>query len=248
MKYRIINGTDNTKIEDNLRKIIEIDETNPDIIISIGGDGTFLRAAKEAKGVPILGVNLGRLGFLADICSTEIHSAILLIESRKYTVEERSAVITNDGDVGLNEVAIMKHSNSSMISIKTWINEECIAIYQADGLIVSTATGSTGYSLSVGGPIIVPDSKCFSLTPIAPHSLTMRPMIIPDNALITLETQSRNGKFLISVDGRCEEKETGFIVEIEKAPDPVRVVKIKGGKSYFQTIQEKLMWGKDIRQ
>ena len=184
-----------------------------DMIISIGGDGTFLKAASRVgdKNIPILGINTGRLGFLADISPNEMQETFEEIFDNQYTVEERSVLSLSIKDkkeerklYALNEIAILKRDSSSMISIHTSINEQLLTTYQADGLIIATPTGSTAYSLSVGGPIVVPQSKTISLTPVAPHSLNIRPLVICDDMRIDLEVESRSHNYLVSVAGRSE--------------------------------------------
>jgi NAD+ kinase len=225
-----------------------------DLAISVGGDGTFLNTVERVgrKGIPILGINTGRLGFLADISENEIENAIPEIFNRLYTVEERSQLkleldgkIFNDSGLALNEIAVMKQDSSSMITIHSWLDEQYLNTYQADGLIVSTPTGSTAYSMSVGGPILVPQSNNIIIAPIAPHSLTIRPLVIPDNLTITMQVESRNNQFLVALDGRS------YVVDackfkIRRADYPVLVAKRKE-QSYFDTLRAKLMWGADKR-
>jgi NAD+ kinase len=227
-----------------------------DFVLSMGGDGTFLKAAGRVgdKHIPILGINMGRLGFLADVSASEIESAIHAIYRGDYAVEERSVLqIESDGmnlnsyPFALNEIAVLKRDNSSMISIHAWINGEYLTVYQADGLIICTPTGSTGYSLSVGGPIIVPTSHSIGITPIAPHSLNMRPLIMSDDAEITLKVESRSHNYLLAIDGRnntCREDTT---LTIRRANYHIAVVKRKQ-QSFFSTLRQKLMWGADARE
>ena len=226
-----------------------------DMVISIGGDGTFLKAASrvEDKNIPILGINTGRLGFLADISPTEMEATFEEIFNDKYSIEERSVLkltCIDDAKIkhsyALNEIAILKRDSSSMISINTSINGHLLTIYQADGLIIATPTGSTAYSLSVGGPIVVPQSQTISITPVAPHSLNIRPLVICDEWEIELHVESRSHNFLVSTDGRSEScKETTQLI-ISKAPYTIKVVK-RQTHSFFDTIRTKLMWGADTR-
>lgn len=222
-----------------------------DFVVSLGGDGTFLRAASRVgkKQIPIVGVNLGHLGFLADIVPNEAGDAIDDIANGKYRIVERSvieALADNEQIAGnpyaLNEVSVLKRDMASMISIRASINGEYLTTYQADGLIVSTPTGSTAYSLSNGGPIIVPSTDVLCLTPVAPHSLNMRPIIIGDNVEVTLEVCSRSHNFLIAVDGRSEKLLEGTKVTIRKAPFVTRIAK-RLGKQYYKNLREKMMWG-----
>lgn len=226
-----------------------------DFVISMGGDGTLLRAAGlvGSKNIPILGVNMGRLGFLADIVPTEAESALDSLYRGDYTLENHSVIcVEADGKPlsgvshALNDIAVLKRDNASMISIRTSINGEYLVTYQADGLIVSTPTGSTAYSLSNGGPIIVPQTGILCLTPVAPHSLNIRPMVISDDSEITLTVESRNHNFLIAVDGqsaKCSEKTR---LTIRKSPYNIKIVK-RSSQKYFSTLRQKMMWGADTR-
>lgn len=223
-----------------------------DFVISLGGDGTFLRAASKVgmKNIPILGVNLGHLGFLADIAPDEAADAIDDIFEKKYRFVERSVIeasVDNEQLAGnpfaLNEVAVLKRDIASMISIRTSINGEYLTTYQADGLIVSTPTGSTAYSLSNGGPIIVPSTSVLCLTPVAPHSLNIRPIVINDNVEVELIVESRSHNFLIAIDGRSEKLLEGTKVTIKKAPFTIHIVK-RLSKQYYKNLREKMSWGK----
>ena len=226
-----------------------------DFVISIGGDGTFLRAASMvgSKGTPIIGVNTGRLGFLADIHPDEIDHAIAEIVDGHYAVEPHAVIMVEaDGEIiegspfALNDIAVLKRDNAAMISVRTCINGEYLVTYQADGLIVSTPTGSTAYGLSNGGPIIVPDADILCLTPVAPHSLNVRPIVINDDSEITLEVESRSHNFLVAIDGRSEKFLESTRLTIRKAPYTINIVK-RDSRSYFSTLREKMMWGADHR-
>ena len=221
----------------------------------MGGDGTFLEAARRVgkKEIPILGVNMGRLGFLADVSPNDIEDVVEHLYKGEYAIEARSVIEVTlpDGNLNvypyaLNEVAVLKHDNSSMISIDVRINGEHLTTYQADGLIISTPTGSTGYALSVGGPIIVPQAGIFSITPVAPHSLNMRPLALRDNAVIELSVESRSHNFLVAIDGRSESCPVSTRLIIRKAPYQVRVFQ-RQNHSFFNTLRNKLMWGADPR-
>ncbi len=226
-----------------------------DMVISLGGDGTFLKAASRVgkKQIPILGINTGRLGFLADISPEEMEETIEEIYNHRFKIEERSLLrlCCDDSQLmelpyALNEIAVLKHDSSSMISIHAYINGELFQTYQADGLIVATPTGSTAYSLSVGGPVIVPQSKTIALTPVAPHSLNIRPLVICDDWEITLDIESRSHNFLVAIDGRsasCKEK-TRLV--ISHADYTIQVVK-RFNHNFFDTLRHKMMWGADIR-
>jgi NAD+ kinase len=227
-----------------------------DLAISIGGDGTFLRTASFVgkKSIPIVGINTGRLGFLADIASTDIEIPLENILNKDFLVEERSVLQLNcehcppfaQHNHALNEIAVLKQDSSSMIAIHTYINGQHLTSYQADGLIVATPTGSTAYSLSVGGPILVPQSKSIILTPVAPHSLTVRPLVITDDSEISLHIDSRTKSFLASVDGRSEVLGQEIEIRIKKADFTVKVLKQKD-HNFFNTLRTKLMWGRDTR-
>ena len=235
--------------------IFENGDFQADLAISMGGDGTFLKAASRIgnKDIPIVGINTGRLGFLADIMPEEIESAFERIVQGDFHVEERKLLqISSQPDklkgypFALNEVSVLKRDSSSMISIHTSVNGQFLTTYQADGLIVATPTGSTAYSLSVGGPIMVPQSGILSLTPVAPHSLNMRPVVIRDDCEITLDIESRSQNFLVSVDGRSESMHEGTRLTLRRAPYTIKLVQQKG-HSFFTTLREKMMWGADRR-
>ena len=224
-----------------------------DLALSLGGDGTFLRTAYKVgeAGVPILGINLGNLGFLVDVPGDEIKTAINEIFSAGFTVEERSLLSLKRSDeegnsVALNEIAVLKQDTSSMIRVHTVINGEYLCTYRADGLLISTPTGSTAYALSVGASIMMPENKSFMLSPVAPHSLNLRPVIIPDHWKIELEVESRTNHFLVSLDGRSSLCTNNVRLSIEKAPYSVKVAK-RLNHTYFNTLREKLMWGADAR-
>lgn len=227
-----------------------------DMAISIGGDGTFLKAASRVgkKEIPILGINTGRLGFLADVLPSQMEEAFEEIYAGNYLAEARRVLhlACDSGHVlkgypyGLNEIAVLKRDTSSMITIHTYINGELLCSYRADGLIIATPTGSTGYSLSVGGPILVPQSGTFCLTPVAPHSLNVRPIVVRDDWEITLDVESRSHNFLVAVDGRSETCREGTRLTIRKADYSVRIVK-RCHHSFFNTLREKMMWGADAR-
>lgn len=236
-------------------EVFDGDSFDADFVISMGGDGTFLKAAGRvgAKGIPIVGVNMGRLGFLADVTSGEIDLCLQALHSGDYAVESRVVIqVETDGEpfegsnCALNDVAILKRDNASMISVRTTVNGEYLTTYQADGLIVSTPTGSTAYSLSNGGPIIVPGTRVMSMTAVAPHSLNIRPIVIPDDAEISLTVGSRSHTFLVAIDGRSEKCRDVTRLTLRKAPYSVRVVK-RRSDGYFATLREKMMWGSDVR-
>ena len=246
---------DNQHIEIEAARIFNDDDFEADFVISMGGDGTFLKAASRVgkKGIPILGVNMGRLGFLADISPDDIEACLEALYHDDYAVESRALIqVEADGETlsgeswALNDVAILKRDTASMISIRASINGQYLNTYQADGLIVSTPTGSTAYSLSNGGPIIVPGTKVFSLTAVAPHSLNVRPIVLPDSSLIELDVESRSHNFLVAIDGRSEKCKEGTKITLRRAPYDIKVVK-RPDHRYFNTLREKMMWGADIR-
>lgn len=226
-----------------------------DYVISMGGDGTFLKAASRvgAKGTPIIGVNMGRLGFLADVLPGEVEAALDSLYAGECQIEEHAVIqVEAEGGVlagnpfALNDIAVLKRDDASMISIRTQVDGEFLVNYQADGLIVTTSTGSTAYNLSNGGPIIIPQSSSLCLTPVAPHSLNIRPVVINDTAEITLEVESRSHNYLVAIDGRSERMTEGTRLVIRKAAHTIKIVKQRNQR-YFSTLREKLMWGADQR-
>lgn len=226
-----------------------------DYAVSIGGDGTLLRTASRVmtQQTPILGINTGRLGFLADTPPQQIAQAIDNLYAGGYNIERHSAIeVKAMGETfkgcpyALNDIAILKRDHASMIRIDAFIDEQHLVTYQADGLIVSTPTGSTAYSLSNGGPIIVPDTAVLCLTPVAPHSLGVRPIIIGDNSVIRLKVHSRSHNFLIAVDGRSQPMKETTDITIRKAPYTVNILR-KSGQHYFEVLKEKMSWGVDPR-
>jgi NAD+ kinase len=235
--------------------VFEGNDFEADMVLSMGGDGTFLRAASYVgnKNIPILGINTGRLGFLADVSPEEMEDTFKDIYNHNYKVEDRSVlqVISNGQPLkgypcGLNEIAVLKRDSSSMITIHTSINGAYLTTYQADGLVIATPTGSTAYSLSIGGPVIVPHSNTIAITPVAPHSLNVRPIVINDDWEITLDVESRSHNFLIAIDGRSETFREGTRLTIRKADYNIKVVK-RPNHVFFHTLRDKMMWGADGR-
>lgn len=228
-------------------------ETDPiDFALSVGGDGTFLTTAAAIgnRNVPILGINCGRLGFLAEVQTQQVDYILDKLIEGDYSVEQRSLLHVSCSEGGyilapdaLNEVAIMKQGLSSMITIETRLNGEFLHAYEADGLIVATATGSTAYNLSVGGPIIMPQVKAILLSPIATHSLNVRPLAVPDDAKIDLVVKSRNGGYMVSVDGRSQIFTDNVTLHIEKSDYTVKVVQI-GENDFIHSLKVKLNWGR----
>lgn len=228
-----------------------------DLLVSIGGDGTILRAITSVKdlGIPIVGINTGRLGFLATVQTNEIERAFNDIYRGNYTISSRSLVevTTNpthpdltEINFALNEIAVSRKNTTSMISVETQLNDEYLTAYWSDGLIVSTPTGSTGYSLSCGGPVIIPQAGNFVITPIAPHNLNARPLVIPDTTKITLNINSREDDFLLSLDSRLVSLSTETEVVITKANFKIKLIEFKYD-SFISTLRKKMLWGEDKR-
>ena len=248
--------TDDLHLEVKADKVFDDGEFTADFVISMGGDGTFLKAAARVgdKGYPIMGINMGRLGFLADVGPAEIEQSLRAIYRGDYKLEEHNVImVETEGSsrilgcpCALNDIAVLKRDNASMISIRTSIDDEHLVTYQADGLIVSTPTGSTAYSLSNGGPIIAPQSNVLCLSPVAPHSLNIRPIVVTDDSVIRLTIESRSHNFLVAIDGRSEKCSEDTSLTIRKAPYKVRIIK-RHSQKYFHTLREKMMWGADTR-
>lgn len=227
-----------------------------DIVISIGGDGTFLRTAAQVgdKCIPIIGINMGRLGFLADITEERMEEAIRMINDGRYSIRQRHLLqLEMEGlpaghtPYALNDIAILKHDISSMISVSAEIDGTPLTTYQADGLVVATSTGSTAYSLSVGGPIVAPGSDVTILTPVAPHSLNMRPLVLPAARTISLDVSSRSHNFLISVDGKSFSCKEHTPLLIKRAPYCVNIIRLEGS-NFYTTLRDKMLWGTDSRK
>lgn len=247
--------TEHSVVQPDQQLLITGDDFHADIALSIGGDGTFLSTAARigSKNIPIMGINTGRLGFLADVPVDAVEKALDAIMQNQINIEERTLlkVDFSDGSVVdypfvLNEVSVLKQDSSSMISINTYLNEEAIHSYHADGLIVATPTGSTAYSMSVGGPLMVPQAQNIILSPIASHSLTVRPLVVPDDWIIDLEVFSRNGCYLVTMDGRTMVLEQEVKIRISKADYKIRVAK-QLNHTFFDSLKSKLMWGLDKR-
>jgi NAD+ kinase len=248
-----------TKHSDSTPAIAGLIESNRlalDLAISLGGDGTFLRTAAWVgrQNIPILGINMGRLGFLADINTDDIGVTLDEIFRREYAIEERSLLELESNppfrdtcNYALNEIAILKRDTSSMITIHTSLNEEYLTNYLGDGLLIATPTGSTAYSMSVNGPIIVPQANNFVLSPVAPHSLNVRPLVIPEDYCIRLKVESRNNNFLVALDGRSEIYPSGSEFLIRKADFTTKLVK-RYPQNFYETLRKKLLWGADTRE
>lgn len=226
-----------------------------DLVLSVGGDGTFLCAAVAVgdSETPILGINTGHLGFLTDISLADLESTISNIMKGDYVVQPRSVIkVEVNGNAlesypyALNEVAILKHDNSSLIRVDAYVDGQMLNGYLADGLVVATPTGSTAYSLSVGGPILTPDSENFCISAVAPHALSVRPVILCDNVTIDLHVTSRSGRYMLSLDGRSQSLNNDTTIRLCRANYRVNVVKVRR-KNFFDTLREKMQWGIDAR-
>ena len=236
-------------------QLITDDSFEADFAVSMGGDGTFLTTAMRVgdKQIPILGINTGRLGFLADFSLDDITETLKHLQEDLLRKEKCNVlqVECSEGQMqgypfALNEVAVLKRDNSSMISIRVDLGGEYLTTYQADGLIVNTPTGSTGYALSVGGPVMLPGSQNLGLVPVAPHGLTVRPLTLPDDLEITMTVESRSHNFLVAIDGRSESCQDSTKLVIRKAPYQVVVLK-RPETTFLHTLRSKLLWGSDTR-
>lgn len=229
---------------------------HPDFLISLGGDGTILDAVSLVKdtGIPILGINLGRLGFLANVAKEDISRAIDDLVMRRFSISQRNLIhmdVLSDGQpiaqpFALNEISVSRKDTTAMITIHAYINDVYLNSYWADGLIVSTPTGSTGYSLSCGGPIIMPDSESFVITPIAPHNLNVRPFVIPNHYQIRLKVESRESEFLASADSRIYKLPTSTELVLQKEQFLINMVQTYQ-QDFAATLRKKLLWGLDRR-
>ncbi|MFK8101197.1 MAG: NAD kinase [Saprospiraceae bacterium] len=226
-----------------------------DFLVSLGGDGTILSATTLVRDtlVPIMGVNLGRLGFLASVEKRKLREAIALLKRGMYSIEERILIhlesnfpLFGETKFALNDFTLLKRDTSSMITIHTFINGAYLNSYWADGIIVATPTGSTGYSLSCGGPIIFPSSGNFVITPVAPHNLNVRPIVLPDNAVISFEIEGRAENFLCTLDSRFETITKKHQLAVRKEDFPIRLIQLHNA-TFLNTIREKLAWGTDSR-
>lgn len=228
---------------------------NFDFVISIGGDGTLLETITHVgrSETPILGVNTGRLGFLATTNKEMISDALECIENNKFDIDSRmllkiesSDSIFDELNYCLNEVTVLKQDTSSMITVHSYINNEFLNSYWADGLIIATPTGSTGYSLSCGGPVVMPHSNNLIITPVSPHNLNVRPLVVSDSSTISLKVESRSNYFMVSLDSRSSIMRSGIKFEIRKEDFAAKLIKFDG-YSFVNTLREKLNWGLDVR-
>lgn len=228
-----------------------------DFMFTVGGDGTVLRSIAYLRNsnIPVIGVNIGRLGFLATVNKKHIKKAVAMLHEKKYVIKERSllSIETNpkikeleDFNIALNEITLSRKNTASMITVETYLDDEYLTSYWADGLIISTPTGSTGYSLSCGGPVISPQTKSFVLTPVAPHNLNARPLIIPDNTNIKVRVSGRENDFFLSLDSRIATINNKTEIFIKKSPYTIKMIELKD-HSFIETLREKLLWGEDTR-
>jgi NAD+ kinase len=226
-----------------------------DAMLTLGGDGTFLEILAFVRDscIPVLGINTGRLGFLANVAKSEIRMAIDALVNKKYSIEKRSLLsitkpssIFGEVNYGLNELTVLKKDTSAMITIHAYINGDYLNSYFADGLIIATPTGSTAYSLSCGGPLVMPGSENFVITPIAPHNINVRPLVISDNKIITLKVEGRSPNYLVTLDSRSEVLDTSIELTIQKANFYACLIKLEN-QNFFNTIRNKLLWGLDMR-
>ena len=240
----------------NVSSFTKIDKSY-DFFISIGGDGTLLKSVTFVKnlGIPIIGINTGRLGFLATIQKEKISESLQQILNGNYSISKRGLIAVSTApkiaeieelNFALNEIAINRKNTTSMIKVETSVDSEHLTSYWSDGLIVATPTGSTGYSLSCGGPIIAPSTSSIVLTPIAPHNLTARPLVIPDSSTITLKVSGREKSYLVSLDSRVATVKNNTIITIKKASFYIKLVQLKED-SFIKTLRNKLLWGEDKR-
>jgi NAD+ kinase len=228
-----------------------------DLLLSIGGDGTILRAVTYVRdsGIPILGINAGRLGFLAKVQKENIDAFLQLVLDKQYTLSKRTLISLStvpkmkefkELHFALNEITVSRKDTTSMITIETWLNGEYLNAYWADGLIIATPTGSTGYSLSCGGPVLTPDVKSLVVTPIAPHNLNARPLVIPDKTEIRLRISGREPNYLVSLDSRIATLHNNTTLIIKKTPFKVNMVELSE-TSFIKTLRTKMLWGEDKR-
>ena len=228
-----------------------------DLMLSIGGDGTILRAATLVRnsGIPILGINAGRLGFLASVQKEDIATFLQMVVDKNYKISKRTllkaSVFPKNKDLmeinfAMNEISVSRKDTTSMITIETHLDGELLTSYWADGLIIATPTGSTGYSLSCGGPILTPEVKSLVITPIAPHNLNARPLVIPDHTEIKLRVSGREEQYLVSMDSRITSVENDSVITIKKTSFQINMVEIPH-ETFFKTLRTKLLWGEDKR-
>lgn len=226
-----------------------------DVLFSFGGDGTMLDSLHIVKdsGIPVLGINTGTLGFLASVSPQETSEAVRNIVKKNYNIESRSLIQINDKDnvfnginYALNEVSICRNNNGSLIVVNVYIDDMLLNTYWADGIILATPTGSTAYSMSVGGPIVAPNADSFLITPIAAHNLSVRPVVIPDRSVVKIKVEGRSDTFALGLDSRIVEADKSMLIEVKKADFTFNMIKMQE-ENFFETIRKKLLWGNDVR-
>lgn len=226
----------------------------PDFLITVGGDGTILDAVTLVRdsGIPILGINTGRLGFLSNVSREKIEEAVGALHSGNYSIDERHLLTLKDSGLdldlnfALNEITVSRKDTTAMVTVHAWIDDQYLNSYWADGLIIATPTGSTGYSLSCGGPIIMPGSQNFVITPIAPHNLNVRPFVIPNDSTIKLKVEGREKQFLVSLDSRIYSVDNGTELYLELGKFRIKMIKTEV-QDFTETLRNKLLWGLDRR-
>ncbi len=230
-------------------------KNNIDVMLTLGGDGTILGTVDLIRdsGIPVIGINFGRLGFLANVNKNDIAAAIHALINKQFTLDERvllelesTPTVFKNQNIALNDITIHKRDNAAMITIHAFLNDEFLNSYWGDGIIVSTPTGSTAYSLSCGGPIVFPQSGNFVITPISPHNLNVRPIIISDDHKLTFKIETRSTNYLVSCDSKTETIDTSSVFTIRKAAYGLNLVRLNN-ESYLSTLRNKLMWGLDAR-
>ncbi len=239
----------------NIQIITKDSDKQPDLIFTLGGDGTLLHSISLTQNgeIPVFGINTGRLGFLTSVNKKEIKETIQALLQKDYYIRKRSLLLLKssenlfgDWNYALNECTVLKSDSTSMITVHVYLDGEFLNTYWGDGLIVSTPTGSTGYSLSCGGPIVSPDAKNVIITPIAPHNLSIRPIVLTDDKVITLKVEGRSDHFLCTLDSRSVPIQFNTELTLHKAPFILKMVRLKN-YSFLKTIRQKLKWGEDLR-
>ena len=255
--YKLISENDELDIKASRFPTFKVLDHSFDLFFSIGGDGTILKSITYIKdlNIPIAGINTGRLGFLASIQKEELTNSVERILEGDYKISERSLLSLDISPGGhenqllnfaLNEITVIRKNTTSMIKVETYLNHEYLTSYWSDGLIVSTPTGSTGYSLSCGGPVLEPSSSSLILTPIAPHNLNARPIVIPDTTEITLKVSGREENYLVSLDSRIASFDNDTVITVKKSPFTLKMIQLQED-SFIKTLRKKLLWGEDKR-
>lgn len=233
----------------------ELGKGEVEYLVSLGGDGTLLETLPFVvhQGIPVMGINTGNLGFLSIVSEDDFLPALIALKEKKFTIQNRSLLHLETGNslfgkynYALNEICVQRNDSSTMITVHTYLNDEFLNSYWADGLIISTPTGSTAYSLSCSGPILLPDEASFIITPIAPHNLNVRPVVVPDSYTIRLKVEGRSPSYIVSLDSRIEVIDSSVELTIRKEAFGVKLIQLPG-HSFTETLRKKLSWGKDIR-